>query len=293
MKNNTKTMNINLIVGLIPVFLFGLYKNGIFLYTKGLINFVGVFKPILLVLIGFCLSILVNYILEENKKEFNIFNNINLFDGVLVAMLMPPQINLFVFTIINFILLILSNILFKKFKFNKVAFIKILFFIIFLIFKIDYQNLYEITSSMPISNLDYFIGFGVGGVLSTSNIGILVGFIFLFSRYSYKKDIPIYICTSFFIILFIYGLMQGELIMPMKLLLNNSILFASVFVATDTLSSPYTKKGKGFYGIIVGIITAISIILFKTSISVFIAIFLISIIFPFLDRIFYQKEVKE
>ena len=42
MKNNTKRMIINRLIALIPVFIFGFYKNGLFLYYKNLLNFTGI-----------------------------------------------------------------------------------------------------------------------------------------------------------------------------------------------------------------------------------------------------------
>ena len=46
---NTISRNIAyLIYALIPLLLFGFYKNGIMLYQKGLINLIDMFKPITL-----------------------------------------------------------------------------------------------------------------------------------------------------------------------------------------------------------------------------------------------------
>ena len=137
MNNNTKKMIINRLIALIPVFIFGFYKNGIFLYSKNLVNFIGIFKPLLLVLIGFGLSVLVNYIFTKNKTKFNIFDDVSVLDGLFVAMLMPPKINIIFFSIVLFILLMLSKYLFNKFKFNKVAFVNVVLILLFtFIFKI-------------------------------------------------------------------------------------------------------------------------------------------------------------
>ena len=290
MNNNTKKMIINRLIALIPVFIFGFYKNGIFLYSKNLVNFIGIFKPLLLVLIGFGLSVLVNYIFTKNKTKFNIFDDVSVLDGLFVAMLMPPKINIIFFSIVLFILLMLSKYLFNKFKFNKVAFVNVVLILLFtFIFKNNFMNLYEASSDVVLTTFDFFTGKGVGGILSTSCLGLIIGYFFLATEFSYKKEIPFYICSSFFIIVLIYGIMKHDVMLPLRMIMTNSIIFASVFIANDTLSSPYTKKGKGFYGLIIGVLTAVATIMFNHHIFVFIIILGISLIFPFLDKIFYKK----
>lgn len=290
MKNNTKRMIINRLIALIPVFIFGFYKNGLFLYYKNLLNFTGIFKPLLLVIIGFCASILVNYIFSKDKNKYNIFDDISVLDGVFIAMLMPPKINIIFFSVVLFILLVISKYLFNKFKFNKVAFINVVFILLIVyVLKIDFLNIYEASSDVALTTFDLFTGKGVGGILSTSCLGLIIGYFFLATEFSYKKEIPFYICISFFIIVLIYGIMKHDVMLPLRLIMGDSIIFVSVFIATDTLSSPYTKKGKGFYGLIIGVLTAVLTIMFNHHISVFIVILGISLIFPFLDKIFYKK----
>ena len=150
-------------------------------------------------------------------------------------------------------LLMLSKYLFNKFKFNKVAFVNVVLILLFtFIFKNNFMNLYEASSDVVLTTFDFFTGKGVGGILSTSCLGLIIGYFFLATEFSYKKEIPFYICSSFFIIVLIYGIMKHDVMLPLRMIMTNSIIFASVFIANDTLSSPYTKKGKGFYGLIIG-----------------------------------------
>ena len=53
MKNSkTREIVMNTIYILIPLLIYGVYKNGYLIYEKGLINFFDILKPLYLVLIG-------------------------------------------------------------------------------------------------------------------------------------------------------------------------------------------------------------------------------------------------
>ena len=51
-KKEIKENVIIYILALIPLYLYGIYKNGVLLYTKNLINFISIFKLPFLALIG-------------------------------------------------------------------------------------------------------------------------------------------------------------------------------------------------------------------------------------------------
>lgn len=294
MNNNSKKMISNYLIALIPAFVFGLYKNAFLLYSKNVINFISVFKPIFIIIFSLSISILINYLFVKDKKKFDFFDDISILDSILIAMLMPPRINLIYYCLFLAIFLTVSKLLFNLIKFNRIAFIKLSFYFLFIfLFKNNYLNSYEGTTDFAISILDLFIGKGIGGILSTSCLGLIIGYIFLSTNFSYKKEIPLYICFSFLLIMFIYGIMHNDILFAIKGIMNNSIMFAAIFIAPETLSSPYTKKGKGFYGIIIGMLSAIMTIKFKFSASIFLIIFFMSLISPFLDSIFFKKLKKE
>ena len=51
-KNSTTKMMINVLIALTPIILFSFYKNGIVLYQKGYTSFLGMFYPLLFVLVS-------------------------------------------------------------------------------------------------------------------------------------------------------------------------------------------------------------------------------------------------
>ena len=57
--NSIKKTSFIYFLSLLPLFLFGFYKNGINLYNKGYVNIYGMFKPIIILLMG-CTKSLVH-----------------------------------------------------------------------------------------------------------------------------------------------------------------------------------------------------------------------------------------
>ena len=63
--NSIEKMSYIYLLSLLPLILFGFYKNGISLYIKDYVNILGMLKPLLLILCGFIIGILVNIIYEK------------------------------------------------------------------------------------------------------------------------------------------------------------------------------------------------------------------------------------
>ena len=73
--NNTiESINKRYILVFLPLILFGFYKNGYIVYSKGYTNIFGLFKPLLIPIIGFVIGYLVTFIL--NKIKFKKSENI-------------------------------------------------------------------------------------------------------------------------------------------------------------------------------------------------------------------------
>jgi len=70
--NSIKRISYMYILSLLPLILFGFYKNGISLYIKDYINIFEMFKPLFFIFIGFCIGSLVNIIYEKNIKRIKI-----------------------------------------------------------------------------------------------------------------------------------------------------------------------------------------------------------------------------
>jgi len=90
-KNSLKKNVINYIILLIPLYIYGIYKNGIILYTKDLINIFSIFKLLYLLIIGIVGYILKNIIFK--KKVHLDYEFLSLF---IIPLFMPYNINYFI-----------------------------------------------------------------------------------------------------------------------------------------------------------------------------------------------------
>ena len=67
-KNNLKKIIISYILALIPLYLYGFYKNGIILYNKDYISLFGMFKIFYLLIINVLLYFITNKILKNYEQ---------------------------------------------------------------------------------------------------------------------------------------------------------------------------------------------------------------------------------
>lgn len=257
------------IYGLIPLIMYGIYKNGILLYNLNLINFLEIFKILYLLIIS--LIIYTIYCLIFKKK---IKLNLEVLNILIIPLFMPPSVNILIYTITLFIGLIINHYLSKVLKYNNTTFM-ILFILLFLIiFKnYNYLNLAEATKSYSFSFLDLLFGRNTAGIASSSIIiGLLL--IIYFSIFTiYKKEITLSSIISFILLI---GLLNNFNIVN---ILNGNAILSLILIAPDMLSTPIKRNEKIIYGIIIGLLSALLTQYVDNYCGSIIAILLISIIY--------------
>lgn len=285
--NSIKSITFTYLISLLPLILYGFYKNGISLYIKGYVNVFGMLKPLLFILLGGLIGIIVNIIYEKIIKKSNkdlisiIFSSFHLLYGLLIASVSSINTNIFLFSIVTFGILFISK--FKDFKFNVVALASlIMFFIMNILGEFSFLNIYEASSNFNMNAIDYLFGKGSGGIFTTNILLLVVGFIILCSNNMYKRSIPVLATTVFTILSVIYSILTNNITNILNMLFTNGILFSFVFIASDMISSSYTKQGQVIYGILVGILTFI-LYLINPTLSSFGGIFIVSIINSLID----------
>ena len=247
-KKTTKEIVIINILFLIPLLIYGLFKNGYLLYEKNLVNMIMLFKPLYLTLISIVIKFLFDLIIDHK-----ISINYNLLVMILVSMIMPYNINILLYTITLSITYFLTTLLENKIKFNKVCLIYLIIILInFFANGLNFMSPLESKYTFSFSFLDLLIGRSIGGISSTSIFFSLLAYTLLFNSYYYKKDIPFSINLTYLFFAFIYLLITNN-----NLLLNSEIIFASIFIAPLPKYSPYKIKGQIISGILIGIITFI------------------------------------
>lgn len=268
------------IYGLIPLIIYGIYKNGILLYNLNLINFLEIFKILYLLIIS--LIIYTIYCLIFKKK---IKLNLEVLNILIIPLFVPPSVNILIYTITLFIGLILNHYLSKVLKYNNTTFM-ILFILLFLIiFKnYNYLNLAEATKSYSFSFLDLLFGRNTAGIASSSIIiGLLL--IIYFSIFTiYKKEITLSSIISFILLI---GLLNNFNIVN---ILNGNAILSLILIAPDMLSTPIKRNEKIIYGIIIGLLSAIFTQYIDNYCGSIIAILLISIIYNPIRKIDNLKK---
>lgn len=286
--NSIKKITLTYIISLLPLILFGFYKNGISLYIKKYVNILEMFKPLIIILLGFIIGVLVNIIYEKkiNKNKDNIkdilFSSLHPIYGILIGCISSINTNIILFSLVTFIVLLISKFT-KNTKINYITLTSLIIFFIMNIFgKFSFLNAYEVSNNFNMNTIDYLFGKGNGGIVTTNILLLITSYIILYNSNIYKRNIPIYSFISFLLLTIIYCFIKNDIGNIMNMLFTNGILFSFVYIASEPNSSSYTRLGSTIYGIIVGVLSFI-FYLINPSLSSLGSIFIASIFNSLID----------
>ena len=285
-KNTTTKMMMNVIIALIPIMLFSIYKNGYIPYKNDLITFGQMFYPLLIVLIAtlstFFFETLYQVLFNKEKKLKEIIGSSYAFmPGIFLGMILPINTPISIVILGGFVSSIIAKMLFGGFGNNifNPALVGRLFIISCYAMVITnnggYLNKYEldtISSATPLSNasivadvssyealvepygslLDFFVGTIPGTIGETSALLCLVAFIYLALTKTIKWLIPVLYISTVFVMSLIIG---GSLWFALFSILSGGLMFGAVFMATDPVTSPVTKRGQILFGLMLGLLT--------------------------------------
>ena len=261
--NSIKRITLTYIISLLPLILFGFYKNGISLYIKKYVNILEMFKPLVIILLGFLIGAIVNVIYEKkiNKNKDNIkdiiFSSLHPIYGILIGCISSINTNIILFSLVTFIILLISKFI-KNTKINYITLTSLIIFFIMNIFgKFSFLNAYEVSNNFNMNTIDYLFGKGNGGIVTTNILLLIISYIILYNSNIYKRNIPIYSFISFLLLTIIYCFIKNDIGNIMNMLFTNGILFSFVYIASEPNSSSYTRLGSTIYGIIVGVLSFI------------------------------------
>ena len=261
--NSIKRITLTYIISLLPLILFGFYKNGISLYIKKYVNILEMFKPLVIILLGFLIGATVNVIYEKkiNKNKDNIkdiiFSSLHPIYGILIGCISSINTNIILFSLVTFIILLISKFI-KNTKINYITLTSLIIFFIMNIFgKFSFLNAYEVSNNFNMNAIDYLFGKGNGGIVTTNILLLIISYIILYNSNIYKRNIPIYSFISFLLLTIIYCFIKNDIGNIMNMLFTNGILFSFVYIASEPNSSSYTRLGSTIYGIIVGVLSFI------------------------------------
>lgn len=272
-ETNIKKIISYLYISIIPLLIFGFYKNGIKSYDG-----IYILHPLILDLVGFASGVLVSIILEKKKPLTSFYP----FYGLLSASLVFPNTSIIVFGLICFI----SLFIYKKINKNNVNIVCVIALIVILInnfYETSYLNL-VINSNTNLDGLDYLLGKGSAGLNASCTLLSLTSYLYLSTKAFYKREIPLYSFLTYSILMVIYLSFIGDINSLFVRLLSNGTIFSLVFVSTMGTTSSYTKRGRICYSLILGILMFILSFSFP-SLAVISAIFLVSIMHKYIDKL--------
>lgn len=272
-ETNIKKIISYLYISIIPLLIFGFYKNGIKSFDG-----IYILHPLILDLVGFASGALVSIILEKKKPLTSFYP----FYGLLSASLVFPNTSIIVFGLICFI----SLFIYKKINKNNVNIVCVIALIVILIsnfYETSYLNL-VINSNTNLDGLDYLLGKGSAGLNASCTLLSLASYLYLSTKAFYKREIPLYSFLIYSILMVIYLSFIGDINSLFVRLLSNGTIFSLVFVSTMGTTSSYTKRGRICYALILGILMFILSFSFP-SLAVISAIFLTSIMHKYIDKL--------
>lgn len=294
MKNNVyvrsnksiKSITLTKILFLLPLIVYGFYKNGIYLYQEHYISFVEIFRPLIYVSIGALVGIFVNIfyekIIKKSKDDLNsiIFSSFHLEYGIVVGCLVSINTNVLIYTLV-----LLSVFMVSKFLNNRVNIMCFTLIVIYLLSKIignaSFLNSYEMSKTFSYEFMDYLIGRFPGGVASTHVILICLGLFGLYMTNNIKIDISLSSLATLFLLFGVYSLLTDNNFT--SLFFANNIVMLMSYVATDTKTSCYTRKGMIVFGALIGLLTFI-IYFIEPTLAPLISILVVSLFNNFIDR---------
>lgn len=146
---------------------------------------------------------------------------------------------------------------------------------------------------VPYSYLDMLLGRVPGSMGETFRLGIILGGIFLMVTKISNWRIPVsYLGTVAVLSSIGHMVMPEQIAHPALQLLSGGLLFGAFFMATDPVSSPFTKKGKWIFGICLGLLTVLIRSFSGYTEGVMFSIILMNGFTPLIDTIVLKTKYK-
>lgn len=290
-QDNTQTIMFDVIIALIPAIAAGIYFFG--------------YRAMAVLTVAILSSLLFEWLWCKITKTTNTLRDLSaVVSSIILAMTLPVTVPLWIPAVGSFFMIIVVKMCFGGLGQNIVnpaaaarIFLAVSFPAIMSRWVTPFtrlalfQNPDIITANTPLemarhgavqipSNMSLYLGNVTGAIGETSVIAILIGLLYLLWRKVIKLETTVSCLTAAAVLAMILG------VPPVFHLLVGGLLFGAVFMATDYATSPITARGRIIYGAGIGIFVII-IRLFGDyyAESVFLAIILMNLLVPFIDKI--------
>ena len=327
-EDTTSKIMTRLLIALAPIICFVIFKNSMLVYYYTDATALEAFHPVLMIITAILTSCISEFlyfkiILKRSFREslFEKDRSFAIIPGILLALVLPPNVPLWLVAFGAFCASILGKMIYGGFGqniFNPALIGYLLISASYPSLMGSHLNLYELDTlggATPLSNLaslnyygtyesivapygtllNFFSGTISGAIGETSKLLIIIAFIYLAITKTIKWIIPVmYIGITFIMTYFISNIVGLDIWYPLFHILSGGLLFGAVFMATDPVTSPKTTIGQIFYGTSLGILTVL--LRFKTSYpeGVMTSILFMNMLVPLFDKIglYFKYNIK-
>ncbi len=307
------------LIALAPVIVFAIFKNSIVVYFTTGVSILGALHPLFMIIVAVLTSFITEllwfkFVLKNDFKSslYEIYRSFTIIPGLLLALILPPNVPLWLVAFGTFFANIIGKMIFGGFGQNifNPALIGYLFIMSSYSSLVGgHLNLYEIDTlagATPLANLasmDYvasfesivgpygtllnlFTGSIPGAIGEVSKLLIIISFIYLVLSKTIKWIIPtVYISTVFVLTFIISRYLDLGIWYPLFHILSGGLLFGAVFMATDPVTSPVTTIGQITSGLFLGILTVVLRFLTPYPEGVATSILCMNMLVPLFDKI--------
>ncbi|MBR5662735.1 MAG: RnfABCDGE type electron transport complex subunit D [Bacilli bacterium] len=273
-------------LAVLPLILYGLYKNGYLLISNKYITKAMLIKVILYPLI----STLIGYIFGKifKKKEYNLLTF-----GILAGLTAPYNFNIIAYFSIVIGMMFLVMYVPNRLKLNEPALLISILILLNAIFNNSVLfNPMEVTSYYKYSLFDLFFGRGASFIYTSSIFWLLISYIVLSFIKVYKKNIFIYEVCTFLVCFLIYMFITKEFSTSAVTLFNGITFFSFIFLAPINEASPSINIEIIIYSIFNAILAFVLIFIFNIFTGAVIATLISSILYRIYDIIRQKRLLK-
>lgn len=280
-KLTTEKVMRQVIISLMPVTILGVINYG-----------VGALTVILSSVIGAVASeALFNII---TKKKQTITDGSAVVTGLMLALVLPPELPLYVTILGSAFAIIVVKCLFGGLGYNFMnpalagrCFMLLSFGAVVATYKLDGVSaatpLAEMAAGKDISLMPMFIG-SASGVIGSSVLGILLGAAYLFAVGGITWQIPVSSILGFVLFVGIFGESGFHVKELLAHLMGGGMLLGAFWMATDPVTSPVTPNGKIVFGALIGILSGLFRVLGSAADSVSYAVIIANLLVPLIEE---------
>jgi electron transport complex protein RnfD len=290
-KNNetVRKIMVSVIVTLLPAAAFSVYQFG--LYT--LVMYV--------VSIATCLAA-EWVVVMLRKRPFSLGDGSALITGILLVMVLPPKFPLYGVILSAFVAIVIGKQIFGGLGYNIFnpaligrAFIAATYPVQISSWTIPKIGFDAISQATPLAHMKFdgittpisplFFGTVGGSIGETSAFLLLVGSVYLVVKKYIKWRIPASIFVTVFVLGEIFHLINPDKFPgPVFHLFAGGLMIGALYMATDMVTSPLTKKGSVIFGCAIGVLIIVIRLFGGLSEGVMYAILFMNAFVPLINR---------